>query len=121
MQSLKILIPLLFLLFCGCGSKTSYSSMSPVEQSTLKKNLERLAFAYEQFTLENGKGPSNWADLDRFVIDTEMEVDFQIVKDAGYTVNWNLDGAARKEEAGGLVIAQDGGDGPKVYLDGEVK
>lgn len=115
------LLALSFFSIAGCGAK-SYTSMTPAEQATLKKNLEMVAVLFENYTLENGKCPANWDELSQHAKEVEAEVDFNAVKRAGYKVNWSL--AADEvtgSAASNVVVAQAGADGPKAYADGTVK
>ena len=96
--------------------------MTPSEQATLKKNLEMVAALYRNYTLENGKSPANWEELSRHADDVEAEVDVQVVKGAGYKVNWNLSvDEVSGSGAGAVVVAQGGAESPKAYADGTVK
>ena len=104
----------------GCG--TSHSSMPPEQQAELEKNLKLLAFAYKTSAIEQGESPSGWEDMSRFLQDTEMQADFEIVRDAGYVVNWDLPVAdLTGQGAGGVVIAEAGDNSPKVYADESVR
>jgi hypothetical protein len=104
----------------GCG--TSHSSMTPEQQAALEKNLKLLAFAYKTSAIEQGEAPSGWDDMSRFLQDTEMQADFEIVREAGYVVHWDLPVAdLTGEGAGEVVIAEAGEGSPKVYADESVK
>ena len=96
--------------------------MSSDQQADLKKNIEPLAVAYKTATIEQGESPAGWSELSRFAEEVEMDVDFQIVKDSGYEVNWNLDVKdVTGDHTGEIVVAQAGENSPKVYLDATVK
>lgn len=107
------------LLMAGCGPKASYSDMSPSAQADLTKNLEVLAEVYRITTIENGKSPASWSDLEKRMNDVEAEIDLQVIKDSGYSINWGLAiEAVTGEDAGQVVVAQAAADSPILYIDG---
>jgi hypothetical protein len=114
LRSARLLLLVTFAFCCaGCGLNAG------ANQAKQRNDLKQLGLAYHNFHDAKQNGPASWDELIAF--DKEAAPAITRVRDAGYTVTWDL---KFSQVTGGLsntVLAKPPGAGPTLMADGSVQ
>jgi hypothetical protein len=108
--------------FLSCLALLVCSGCGGANQAKLRNDLKATGLAYHGFQEDNKKAPSNWDELIAYAEKANLFPDgIKRVRDAGYTMTWDVKLSELKEPASSTVLAKPPGTGPTLMMDGSVK